>query len=356
MVLDRFDRPLRDLRISVTDRCNLRCRYCMPREVYGAGFRFLPRAEVLAFEQVERLVRVFARLGVRKIRLTGGEPLLRREIERLVEMLARIDGIEEVAMTTNGLLLADAALALARAGLTRVTVSLDSLDDDVLAKIADAPLSARRVLTGIQTAADAGLRPVKVNMVVRRGVNDHCVLDMAERFRNSGAVLRFIEYMDVGTTNGWRLDEVVPAQEILSSLHARWPLQPLPGVAGEVASRYRYRDGAGEIGLIHSVSEPFCGGCTRARLSADGKLFTCLFARRGHDLRALLRDGVDDRQLELCIREVWGARADRYSAQRSRTLGEGGGRGGAREDGTRHIGSAAGEEQPAKVEMSYIGG
>jgi GTP 3',8-cyclase len=356
-VLDALDRPLRDLRISVTDRCNLRCRYCMPREVYGADYRFLPRAEILDFEEIARLARVFARLGVRKIRLTGGEPLLRRDIERLVVMLASIGGIDEIAMTTNGLLLAGRAQALARAGLARVTVSLDALDDGVLAAIGDAPLSARRVLAGVDAAAAAGLHPVKVNMVVRRGVNDHCVVDMAERFRHSGVALRFIEYMDVGASNGWRLEEVVPAQEILRSLQARGPLEPLdPVVAGEVASRYRYCDGAGEIGLIHSVSEPFCGGCTRARLSADGKLFTCLFARRGHDLRALLRAGADDGQIERALREVWGARADRYSAQRSQATvpAQGGGR--AREDGGEDRNSQAGDGHPPKIEMSYIGG
>jgi cyclic pyranopterin phosphate synthase len=357
MVLDTLDRPLRDLRISVTDRCNLRCRYCMPREVYGADFRFLARAEILDFDEIARLARVFARLGVRKIRLTGGEPLLRREVDRLVAMLAPIDGLDEIAMTTNGLLLADRAQALARAGLARVTVSLDALDDGVLRAIGDAPLSARRVLAGVDAAAAAGLQPLKVNMVVRRGVNDHCVVDMAERFRHSGVVLRFIEYMDVGASNGWRLEEVVPAQEILRSLQARWPLEPLdPAVVGEVASRYRYCDGAGEIGLIHSVSEPFCGGCTRARLSADGKLFTCLFARRGHDLRALLRAGADDGQIEQALREVWGARADRYSAQRSHATAPAQGGGRAREDGGEDRDSQVGNGQPPKIEMSYIGG
>jgi len=357
-MLDTLDRPLRDLRISVTDRCNLRCRYCMPREVYGPGFRFLPRSQILAFEEIARLAHVFARLGVRKIRLTGGEPLLRRELDRLVAMLVAVEGIEQVAMTTNGLLLADAAPALAQAGLTRVTVSLDSLDDGVLAAIGDAPVSAQRVLGGIEAAARAGLDPVKVNMVVRRGVNEHCVAEMAERFRHSGAVLRFIEYMDVGASNGWRLEEVVPAREILRTLQARWPLEPLqPSVHGEVASRYRYRDGAGEIGLIHSVSEPFCGACTRARLSADGKLCTCLFARRGHDLCAPLRAGADDAELERRLRAVWGARADRYSARRSRALAGTDSVGVAHEgDQSEGLGSLAGEAQPAKVEMSYIGG
>jgi GTP 3',8-cyclase len=334
---DSLARPLRDLRISVTDRCNLRCRYCMPREVYGAAFPFLARAQILSFEEVARLARIFARLGVRKIRLTGGEPLLRREIERLVAMLAQIDGVEDIAMTTNGLLLAGRAQALARAGLTRVTVSLDALDDGLLSSIGDAPLSAQRVLAGIDAAAAAALRPVKVNMVVRRGVNEQCVAQMAERFRHSGVVLRFIEYMDVGSSNGWRREEVVPAAEILRTVQARWPLEPVGAArAGEVASRYRYRDGAGEIGVIHSVSQPFCASCTRARLSADGKLFTCLFARRGTDLRAPLRAGASDVELERRLRDVWQVRGDRYSALRAHPI-------------------AAADDAP-KIEMSYVGG
>jgi cyclic pyranopterin phosphate synthase len=332
---DQLGRPLHDLRISVTDRCNLRCRYCMPREVYGAGFRFLPRAEMLSFAEIARLAALFAGLGVRKLRLTGGEPLLRRDLESLVEMLAAIEGIEEVAMTTNGVLLADRARSLADAGLTRATVSLDALEDETLARIADAPLSVRRVLDGIEAALGAGLSPLKVNMVVRRGFNEGCVLEMAERFRHTPVVLRFIEYMDVGSTNGWQPEEVVPAREVLDMLAARWALDPLaPSAAGEVASRYRYRDGAGEIGVIHSVSEPFCGGCTRARLSADGKLFTCLFARRGTDLRALLRAGASDSALQEALRAVWAGREDRYSAERASARGE----------------------LAAKVEMSYIGG
>lgn len=352
---DRLDRPLRDLRISVTDRCNLRCRYCMPREVYGPGFPFLRRQEILSFEEIARLAGVFARLGVRKVRLTGGEPLLRRELERLVEMLARIEGIEEIAMTTNGLLLADRAQALVDAGLTRVTVSLDALEDEVLARIADAPLSSRQVLDGIAAATTAGLHPVKVNMVVRRALNEHCVLDMAAHFRHTPTVLRFIEYMDVGSCNGWRSEDVVPAAEMLAAIGARWPLEPVAaGVEGEVASRYRYRDGGGEIGVIHSVSEPFCGGCTRARLSADGKLFTCLFARHGHDLRALLRAGASEPELEEALRAVWGARADRYSAERAAAM-----------NGSLTAADRAPEEQGGhtssegglpKVEMSYIGG
>jgi cyclic pyranopterin phosphate synthase len=336
-MLDELDRPLRDLRISVTDRCNLRCRYCMPREVYGANHVFLPRGELLSFEEIARVVRVLAAQGVDKLRLTGGEPLLRRGLERLVEMLAEIEGIDDIALTTNGLLLAGRARALADAGLSRVTVSLDALDDETLHAVSDAPISAGRVLEGIDAAEAAGLDPVKVNMVVRRGLNEDCVLEMAERFRHRPQVLRFIEFMDVGSTNGWRREEVVPAAEILERIAARWPLEALaPAREGEVATRYRYRDGGGEIGLIHSVSAPFCASCTRARLSADGQLFTCLFARRGHDLRALLRGGASEAELAARTHAIWAARSDRYSADRA-------------------IGEPA-AEQPLKVEMSYIGG
>jgi cyclic pyranopterin phosphate synthase len=334
---DQLGRPLHDLRISVTDRCNLRCRYCMPKEVFGAGHVFLPRSELLSFEEIARVTRVLAAQGVDKLRFTGGEPLLRRDLERLVEMLAGIDGIRDLALTTNGLLLAGKARSLADAGLGRVTVSLDALDDETLHAISDAPISATRVLAGIDAAVAAGLSPVKVNMVVRRGVNEGCVLAMAERFRHTPQVLRFIEYMDVGSTNGWTGEDVVPSGEILERIAARWPLQALaPTRAGEVATRYRYGDGGGEIGMIHSVSEPFCGSCSRARLSADGKLFTCLFARRGHDLRALLRGGASDLELAERTLGIWSARSDRYSAERA-----------ARERASK---------EPAKVEMSYIGG
>jgi cyclic pyranopterin phosphate synthase len=335
-MLDSLQRPARDLRISVTDRCNLRCRYCMPREVYGSSHRFLARPELLSFEEIARIAGSFARLGVSKLRLTGGEPLLRRGLEGLVEMLARIEGVEDLAMTTNGLLLAPRARTLAAAGLTRVTVSLDALDDGVLWRTVDAPVSSRRILEGIDAAVAAGLDPVKVNMVVRRGVNDHCVLEMAERFRGHPATLRFIEYMDVGSSNGWRLDEVVPAAELLERIAERWPLEPLAPIGvGEVASRYRYLDGAGQIGMIHAVSHPFCATCTRARLSADGQLFTCLFANAGEDLRGLLRGGAGDEQIEQRLRATWERRADRYSAQRSR---------------------ASAAQSPPRVEMSYIGG
>ncbi len=332
--LDQRARPLRDLRISVTDRCNFRCGYCMPKETFGRDFAFLPRSELLSFEEITRLARLFAEQGVTKVRLTGGEPLVRRDLERLVEMLAGLDGITDVALTTNGAMLAAKARALADAGLTRVTVSLDALDDDVFGAMNDVGFPVARVLAGIDAAADAGLTPVKVNMVVRRGVNDRCLLPMADHFRRRGHTLRFIEFMDVGTTNSWTLHDVVPVAEILRTIEARWPLQQLPpNYQGEVAARYRYRDGAGEIGLIASVTQPFCGSCTRARLSAEGKLHTCLFAAGGHDLRALLRGGASDQDVARRIRSIWITRADRYSEARSPlTVGR------------------------PKVEMSYIGG
>jgi cyclic pyranopterin phosphate synthase len=336
-MLDLLQRPLRDLRVSVTDRCNLRCRYCMPREVFGPEFAFIPREQLLSFEEIACVVRAAASLGVTHVRLTGGEPLLRRQLERLVAMLAAIDGIEDIALTTNGLLLARSARRLRDAGLTRVTVSLDALEPGALRAMSDAPVSAERVLEGIEAATNAGLEPVKVNMVVRRGVNDHCILEMAERFRNAPQILRFIEYMDVGSTNGWRREHVLGGAEIVATISARWPLEALePTREGEVASRYRYRDGGGEIGVIHSISGPFCATCTRARLSADGRLFTCLFAHEGHDLRALLRAGADEARLRAELGAIWGARLDRYSEERAERA--------RRAPGTR------------RVEMSYIGG
>jgi cyclic pyranopterin phosphate synthase len=333
-VVDALQRPVRDLRISVTDRCNFRCTYCMPKEIFGRDYAFLPRTELLSFEEITRLAHLFSTEGVTKVRLTGGEPLLRRDLERLVAMLAAIDGITDIALTTNGAALAAKARTLKDAGLNRVTVSLDALDDDTFAAMNDVGFPVARVLEGIQAAADAGLTPVKVNMVVKRHVNDQAILAMAERFRDSGHILRFIEYMDVGTTNGWRLDDVVTAEEIRSTIDANWPLEPLrPNYPGEVANRYRYRDNAGEVGLIASVTQPFCGNCTRARLSADGKLHTCLFASRGHDLRALLRRGATDQELAQHVQSIWTARADRYSeARTAQTL------------------------QATKIEMSYIGG
>ncbi len=330
---DRFGRPVRDLRISVTDRCNFRCRYCMPREAFGEAFEFLPRAEILDFDEVARVARIFRRLGVRKIRLTGGEPLLRRDLPKLVEMLAPTDG-HEIALTTNGSLLAAHAPALAAAGLDRVTVSLDSLDPEVFARMNDTRVPVEKVLAGIEAAAAAGLAPVKINAVVRRGVNDHTVLGLARHFRGTGHTVRFIEFMDVGTMNGWRMEEVVPGREIVERIAAEMPLDPVePAYPGEVARRWRYRDGGGEIGVITSVTRSFCGDCTRARLSAEGKLYTCLFATRGTDLRQLLRDGATDEEIAQAITQVWHARDDRYSEVRS--------------------------EQTAaapKIEMSYIGG
>src|SRR6266853_6416030 len=315
---DTLARPLRDLRISVTDRCQFRCTYCMPREVFGRDFAFLPREQLLTFEELARLARVFAGLGVRKLRLTGGEPLLRRDLDKLVAMLAAVDGVQDIALTTNGALLAGKATALAAAGLRRVTVSLDSLDDEVFMALNDARFPVARVLEAIAAASDAGLAPVKVNMVVRHGVNEQSVLPMAAHFRHSGHVLRFIEYMDVGTTNGWRLDEVVPAAKIISLIGGQWPVEPVaPAYPGEVASQYRYLDGAGEIGVIASVTQPFCRGCTRARLSADGKLYTCLFAGTGHDLRGPLRAGADDQALREQVAAIWARRADRYSELRT---------------------------------------
>ncbi len=330
---DTLGRPVRDLRISVTDRCNFRCVYCMPKEIYGRGYQFLERRQLLTFEEIERLSRVFASLGVEKIRLTGGEPLLRRELERLVEMLGGIPGVE-LTLTTNGSLLPLKARVLADAGLRRVTVSLDSLDDQVFKAMNDVDVPVERVLAGIEAAAAVGLSPVKVNMVVKRGVNEDSVLPMARYFQGSGHILRFIEYMDVGHTNGWRLDDVVSAAEIVATIGSELPLEPIePNYAGEVARRYRYRDGGGEIGVIASVTEPFCGACTRARLSAEGRLYTCLFATEGHDLRALVRGGASESDLAERIGRVWRARGDRYSELRS----------------------AETADLP-KIEMSYIGG
>ncbi len=332
-LLDRFGRPLHDLRISVTDRCNFRCRYCMPREVFGSDFTFLPRDQILRFEEIERIVRLVAQLGVRKVRLTGGEPLLRAELSRLVGMLASIPDLE-VTLTSNGSLLASQAVALAEAGLTRVTVSLDSLDDKVFRAMNDAAFPVHLVTEGIAAAAAAGLTPVKINAVIRRGVNDHTVIDLARHFHGSGHMLRFIEFMDVGTTNGWRMDEVVPARDLLSTIDAALPLEPVePAYRGEVARRYRYRDGGGEIGFITSVTQPFCGDCTRARLSAEGLLHTCLFSSSGTDIRGPQRSGASDEELTALLRQTWDTREDRYSELRS----------------------VATTELP-RVEMSYIGG
>ncbi|MBI3762031.1 MAG: GTP 3',8-cyclase MoaA [Chloroflexi bacterium] len=317
MVFDTLSRPLRDLRISVTDRCNFRCVYCMPKEVFGRDYQFLERDQLLTFEEIERLARLFVPLGVKKIRLTGGEPLVRRDLERLVEMLARIPGLD-LTLTTNGALLAKKARTLKDAGLKRVTVSLDSLDDDVFMAMNDVDFPVERVLEGIEAAASVGLAPVKINMVVKRGVNEGSILPMARRFRRTGHILRFIEYMDVGHTNGWRMDDVVSAREIVSTVDAQMPLEPIePNYRGEVAGRWRYRDRSGEIGVIASVTQPFCGNCTRARLSAEGLLYTCLFAVRGHDLRRLLRGGASEAELAEAIASIWRGRDDRYSEIRS---------------------------------------
>ena len=316
--VDTMGRRLRDLRISITDRCNFRCVYCMPREVFGPDYQFLPRPEVLTFEEIHRMARVFVGLGVRKIRLTGGEPLLRREVEKLVGMLREIDGLTDLTMTTNGSLLAGKAAALAAAGLDRVTVSLDALDDALFRKMSDVQVPVDTVLEAIEAAADAGLRPVKVNAVIKRGLNEGEILELADYFRGKGHVLRFIEFMDVGNSNGWRLEEVVPAREIHDRINDRWPIEPLdPNYVGEVASRYRYLDGAGEVGIISSVTQPFCSDCNRARLTADGEFFTCLFARQGHNLKTILREGASDEELLEHVRSIWTGRADRYSELRS---------------------------------------
>ena len=331
-LLDRLGRPLETLRVSITDRCNFRCVYCMPKEVFGREYAFLERKELLSLEEIARVVEVFASLGVRTVRITGGEPLVRRNVEHLVELLAGIPDLE-IALTTNGALLAQKAEALARAGLDRVTVSLDSLDEETFGALNDVDFPVAKVLEGIDAAAAAGL-PVKVNAVVKRGVNDGDVVALAERFRGTGHTLRFIEYMDVGHTNGWRLDDVVPADEIVSRIDAVWPLEATDrDRPDETATRWRYRDGAGEIGVIASVTKPFCGGCSRARLSAEGRLYTCLFALKGHDLRAPLRLGRSDEELADEIRGLWGRRADRYSELRT----------------------AETAARP-KIEMSYIGG
>ncbi|MDQ7988161.1 MAG: GTP 3',8-cyclase MoaA [Candidatus Dactylopiibacterium sp.] len=330
---DALGRPLHDLRISVTDRCNFRCTYCMPRDKFGREHPFLAHDDILRYEEIARLARLFAGLGVRKIRLTGGEPLMRRHLDRLVGMLAQIPGLD-LTLTTNGALLARHAAALRAAGLNRVTVSLDALDDAVFRRMSDAHCGVADVLEGIDAAAAAGLGPVKINMVVRRGLNEDQILPLVRRFHGSGHILRFIEYMDVGASNGWRLDDVVSAREILARVAGEFPLEPLdPNYRGEVAERWRFRDGGGELGIIASVTQAFCRDCTRLRLSPEGKLFTCLFAGSGHDLRARLRDGADDAALAAWIGAVWQARNDRYSELRS-----------------------AAHAPAQRIEMSYIGG
>ena len=334
--VDTRARPLADLRISVMDRCNFRCHYCMPRETFGEGYHFLPSADRLSFDEIARLARAFAAEGVRKIRLTGGEPLLRTGLADLVGELSGVDGIQDIALTTNGVLLAQHAAELAANGLARVTVSLDSIDPATFRQMNGGFDGLDRVLDGIRAAREAGLAPVKVNAVVQRGVNDGQILDLVRHFRGTGVVVRFIEYMDVGNRNAWRPELVVPSREIRDAVAAHYPLRPLaPTHAGEVAERYAFTDGAGEIGFISSVTQPFCGGCTRARLSSDGVLYTCLFATTGTDLRTMLRQGADAAALRQRIRAVWRQREDRYSELRERP---------------------AGEARPRKIEMYYIGG
>jgi cyclic pyranopterin phosphate synthase len=332
---DSRQRPLHDLRISVTDRCNFRCTYCMPKEVFGRDFAFLRREELLTFEEIARLARAFVAQGVRKVRLTGGEPLLRKDLDQLVVQLSAIEGLNDIALTTNGSLLTrDVARALRRAGLHRVTISLDSLDDAVFQAMNDVDFSVTRVLDAIEIAAEEGLTPVKIDVVVKRGMNEGEIVPLAERFRNTGHIVRFIEYMDVGNTNGWRIDDVVSGREIRAMLERQWALEPVgASYHGEVAERWRYVAGGGEIGIITSVTQPFCGSCTRARVAANGELYLCLFAEKGHDLRALLRAGLSDAALEQVIGTIWSGRGDRYSEIRSNATA-----------GLR------------KVEMSHIGG
>ena len=332
-LIDTLNRPLRDLRISVTDRCNFRCVYCMPKEIFGPDYQFLRRDQILTFEEIERLARIFATHGVRKIRLTGGEPLVRRDLHLLISMLAAIPDID-LTLTTNGALLTKQARALKDAGLKRVTVSLDSLDNEIFKAMNDVDFAVENVLEGMDAAANVGLGPIKVNMVVKRGLNESSILPMARFFREKGYILRFIEYMDVGHSNGWRMDDVVPAAEIIKMINAEMPLESLdPNYRGEVAERWRYKDGSGEIGVVASVTQAFCSTCNRARLSAEGKLYTCLFAVKGHDFRDLIRAGATDEEISQKITRVWGARGDRYSELRS--------------ENTMSM---------PKVEMSHIGG
>ena len=360
---DRFGRHLRDLRLSVIDRCNFRCGYCMPAD---REYDFLDREELLTVEEIGRLTRVFAGLGASKLRITGGEPLLRPDLAGVIETVAATDGVRDVAMTTNGYLLARQAEELARAGLDRVTVSLDAVDEEVFGRMNGRGFGLDEVLAGIDAALDAGLEPVKLNMVVQRGVNDHLVVDTARRFKGTGVIVRFIEYMDVGTLNGWRLEDVVPSAELVERIDAEMPLLPLgENYPGEVADRYLYLDGSGEIGFISSVSQPFCGDCTRARLSAEGTLYTCLFAGQGTDLKSLLREGASDAELRATVEEVWSRRADRYSERRTaatdglelpasailKALSE---RETAAASGNGAGSSAA--EQPDRVEMFRMGG
>ncbi|MDQ9170673.1 GTP 3',8-cyclase MoaA [Oxalobacteraceae bacterium R-40] len=341
-VADRLARPLQDLRISVTDRCNFRCVYCMPSEVFDKDYAFLPHSSLLSFEEITRIAGIFVAHGVSKIRLTGGEPLLRKNIERLIEMLNSLrtpDGKElDLTLTTNGSLLTRKAQALKDAGLKRVTVSLDSLDDTTFKRMNDVDFPVAEVLNGIDVAHQVGLGPIKINMVVKGGMNDQEILPMARHFKDSPFILRFIEYMDVGTSNGWKMDEVIPSAEVVQRIHREMPLEPIePNYTGETAQRWRYVEGKGEIGVISSVTQAFCSECTRARLSTEGKLYTCLFATGGHDLRALLRGGKSDQEIATAVAHIWRARADRYSEIRTAN-------------------TVDARKQENKVEMSYIGG
>jgi len=330
---------VRDLRISVTDRCNFRCTYCMPAEVFGEKYEFLPRPHILTFEEIERLARLFAAAGVSKLRITGGEPLVRANLPELIESLSAIDGIDDIALTTNGYLLAQNAQALKDAGLNRLTISLDSIDEDIFKQMSGRPQGPANTLEGIKVATELGFSPIKINVVVQRGVNDHTLVDTARHFKGTGAIVRFIEFMDVGTKNGWEMSQVVTSKEVIELIGEEFPLEPVePNYPGEVANRYRYADGDGEIGVISSVSQAFCGSCTRARLSTDGKLVTCLFASGGTDLKMPMRSGADDDELAAIIAKVWGGRDDRYSALRSKD--------------TEYKVAGTGD----KVEMYYIGG
>jgi len=318
VIKDIFGRPLRDLRVSVTDRCNFRCPYCMPAEIYGERYQFLPREDILSFEEIARLTNVFVGLGTKKIRLTGGEPLVRTGVDELISLLTQIEGVEDLTLTTNGYLLEDQAMSLKQAGLQRITVSLDSLNDQVFGVMNGRGFKVDRVIKGIERSIEVGLTPIKVNAVVQKGINDHTVIDMLKHFRGTGVIVRFIEYMDVGNLNGWKMEEVVPSKELVEIINAELPIEPVDkNYLGEVADRYRYRDGSGEIGFISSVTETFCQNCTRARISTDGKLFTCLFGESGFDLRGPIRDGYSDEQIRELITSVWNKRDDRYSEIRA---------------------------------------
>ncbi|MBN4064511.1 GTP 3',8-cyclase MoaA [Dehalococcoides mccartyi] len=336
---DKLNRPVRDLRISVTDRCNFRCTYCMPAEIFGEKYEFLPRPHILTFEEIERLARIFVQAGVSKLRITGGEPLVRANLPDLIKNLSAIDGIDDIALTTNGYLLPKYAAELKEAGLDRLTISLDTIDEDIFKKMSGRPQGPANTLEGIKIATELGFSPIKINVVVQRGVNDHTLVDTARYFKGTGAIVRYIEFMDVGTKNGWELAQVVPSKEVIDMIGKEFPLEPVDAnYTGEVASRYKYVDGDGEIGVISSVSEPFCGDCSRARLSTDGKLVTCLFATGGTDLKSALRSGSSDEEIAEIVGKVWTNRTDRYSELRSKDT------------------TFKAESTGDKVEMYYIGG